>query len=119
MTDCRPAIRRTPQMVQVHTGTRPGFVRICRVLSLLSQGGANASTLARELNVNPKTIHRDLACLRNDMGVPIQYNHTTHAYQVQQQPITQESHLDRWARLRRADVEREIAREYQLKGDQL
>jgi predicted DNA-binding transcriptional regulator YafY len=48
-------------MIQIHQALRAG-------------GFPNASTLARELEVSPKTIHRDLEFMRSRLDLPIEYD---------------------------------------------
>jgi hypothetical protein len=53
-----------------HT-TRPAVLGIARIHEEIRRGGwPNASTLARLLEVNARTIHRDLDCLRDQLGAP-------------------------------------------------
>src|SRR5262249_31396353 len=54
------------------------MVRIDR--ELRAKSWPNASTLARLLEVNERTIQRDLDCLRDQMGAPIEYDPSRHGY---------------------------------------
>jgi len=54
---------------------RPPLERMLRVhQALLARKYPNASTLARELEVSAKSIHRDLEFMRDRLGLPIEYD---------------------------------------------
>jgi predicted DNA-binding transcriptional regulator YafY len=61
--------------------TRPALVRLARILNEIRDGRTpNASTLARTLEVTPRTIQRDLDYLRDQLGAPIEYDRKSHGY---------------------------------------
>ena len=55
--------------------------RIGRLISIISSGKfPNCQTLAREIEVSPKTIQRDLDHMRNQKDLPLEYNKVRHGY---------------------------------------
>jgi len=61
--------------------TRPALVRLARILIEIRDGRTpNASTLARTLEVTPRTIQRDLDYLRDQLGAPIDYDPKRRGY---------------------------------------
>jgi predicted DNA-binding transcriptional regulator YafY len=61
--------------------TRPALVRLARILNEIRDGRTpNASTLARKLEVKPRTIQRDLDYLRDQLGAPIDYDPRRRGY---------------------------------------
>ena len=55
--------------------SRPPLERMLRIHQALHSGGyPNASTLARQLEVSTKSIHRDLEFMRDRLELPIQYD---------------------------------------------
>lgn len=62
-------------------GTRRPLERVLRIHDLLSRSHfPNCSTIARELEVNRKTIQRDLNFMREEMELPIEYHEVEHGY---------------------------------------
>ncbi|HEV2695965.1 MAG TPA: WYL domain-containing protein [Verrucomicrobiae bacterium] len=56
--------------------SRPPLERMLRIHQVLQAGGyPNATSLAREIEVSTKTIHRDLEFMRDRMNLPLEYNH--------------------------------------------
>jgi proteasome accessory factor B len=61
--------------------TRPPFERMMRIHQELQSGKyPNATTLARELEVNPKSIHRDMEFMRDRLGLPVEYDSVKRGY---------------------------------------
>ena len=57
------------------------LVRLVRIDSeLRSKKWPNATTLARLFEVTERTIHRDIDCLRDQLGAPIEYDSSRHGY---------------------------------------
>src|SRR5262245_66154189 len=55
--------------------TRPALVRMaCIDAEIRSGNRPNTTSLAKLLQVNPRTIQRDLDCLRDQLGAPIGYD---------------------------------------------
>src|SRR5450759_3668216 len=55
--------------------SRPPLERMVRIHQALQSGKfPNASTLARELEVSTKSIHRDLEFMRDRLDLPIEYD---------------------------------------------
>jgi len=55
--------------------SRPPLERMLRIHQALSSGKfPNASTLARELEVSTKSVHRDIEFMRDRLGLPIEFN---------------------------------------------
>lgn len=63
------------------SGTRRPLERILRIHELVSQGSfPNAGTIATRLEVNRKTIQRDIRFMREEMEMPIEYDERRHGY---------------------------------------
>src|SRR5271155_2279136 len=61
--------------------SRPPLERMLRIHQSLSSGKfPNASTLAREIEVAAKTIHRDIEFMRDRLNLPIQFNPGRNGY---------------------------------------
>jgi predicted DNA-binding transcriptional regulator YafY len=61
--------------------SRPPLERMLRIHQALQAGKRpNASTLARELEVSPKSIHRDLEFMRDRLELPIEYDGSRFGY---------------------------------------
>jgi predicted DNA-binding transcriptional regulator YafY len=61
--------------------SRPPLERMMRIHQALSTGRfPNASTLAREIEVATKTIHRDIEFMRDRLGLPIEFNPGKNGY---------------------------------------
>lgn len=57
------------------SAVRPALFRFARIDDKLRSGAwPNASSLARELEVTPRTIHRDVEFLRDQLHAPIRFN---------------------------------------------
>lgn len=55
--------------------------RVGRLVSIIASGKyPNCQTLAREIEVSPKTIQRDIDHLRNQKGLPLEYDEVKHGY---------------------------------------
>ncbi|HVM50175.1 MAG TPA: WYL domain-containing transcriptional regulator [Candidatus Acidoferrum sp.] len=68
-------------MTQVLPYTRPPLERMLRIHQALKGGGyPNAASLARQLEVSSKSIHRDLEFMRDRLGLPIEYDPTRFGY---------------------------------------
>lgn len=61
--------------------SRPPLERMLRIHQALQSGKLpNASTLAQEIEVTSKTIHRDIEFMRDRMNLPIQYDVSRNGY---------------------------------------
>jgi predicted DNA-binding transcriptional regulator YafY len=61
--------------------SRPPLERMLRIHQALTAGKfPNASTLAREIEVATKTIHRDIEFMRDRLGLPIEFNPVKNGY---------------------------------------
>lgn len=61
--------------------TRRPYQRMFAIHRAISKGGyPNCSTLARELEVTPKTIQRDIDFMRDNFGVVIEYDDKRHGF---------------------------------------
>ena len=61
--------------------SRPPLERMLRIHQALQSGKfPNASTLAREIEVATKTIHRDIEFMRDRLGLPIEFNPARNGY---------------------------------------
>jgi proteasome accessory factor B len=73
-----PVAKPTPARA---SGNRPAVVRMKRLFDLLKQNKfPNCQTLAAALEVSDKTILRDIACMRDQLGLPIAYDAQEHGY---------------------------------------
>ncbi len=62
-------------------GTRRPLERVLRIHEMVLRGNfPNCSNIAEELEVNRKTIQRDLNFMRTDLGLPLEYSDTAHGY---------------------------------------
>src|SRR5664279_2918940 len=61
--------------------SRPPLERMMRIHQALQTGAfPNASTLAREIEVATKTIHRDIEFMRDRLNLPIEYDSARFGY---------------------------------------
>src|SRR5579872_4577085 len=71
-----PASRMKPKAKVFATPlSRPPLERMVRIHHAIQSGKfPNASTLAREMEVSTKSIHRDLEFMRDRLGLPLEYD---------------------------------------------
>ncbi|MGH7940416.1 MAG: helix-turn-helix transcriptional regulator [Limisphaerales bacterium] len=70
---------KTANVTSLHS--RPPLERMLRIHQALQSGKyPNASSLAREIEVAPKTIHRDMEFMRDRMNLPIQFDGAHNGY---------------------------------------
>jgi predicted DNA-binding transcriptional regulator YafY len=61
--------------------TRPPLERMLRIHQLIQEGSyPNANTMAEELEVSPKSVHRDLEFMRDRMKLPLEFDATKNGY---------------------------------------
>src|SRR5271154_4626599 len=61
--------------------SRPPLERMLRIHQLLQSGCfPNATTLAREIEVATKTIHRDIEFMRDRLNLPIEFDPAKNGY---------------------------------------
>jgi proteasome accessory factor B len=61
--------------------SRPALWRVIEIHKLLRNGGyPNCSTLAKEIEVTTKTIQRDISFMRDQLGLPLEYDAVRHGY---------------------------------------
>lgn len=61
--------------------TRPALYRLWRIHTLIRSGACPpVPQIARELEVHPRTIERDIEYLRDVFGAPIAFDHATRSY---------------------------------------
>lgn len=61
--------------------SRPAFLRVFEIHKFLLTGSyPNCSTLAREIEVTAKTIQRDLNFMRDQLGLPLEYDELKRGY---------------------------------------
>ncbi len=61
--------------------TRRPLLRIHHIHEVIqAQRFPNCSTLAREIEVTPKTIQRDISYMRDEMNLPLEYHDRKHGY---------------------------------------
>jgi predicted DNA-binding transcriptional regulator YafY len=62
-------------------GTRRPLERVLRIHEMVLRGNyPNCSKIAQELEVNRKTIQRDLNFMREELGLPLEYSEGSHGY---------------------------------------
>jgi proteasome accessory factor B len=67
------------KIISLHS--RPPLERMLRIHQAIQSGGfPNASTLAREIEVATKTIHRDIEFMRDRLNLPIEFNPAKNGY---------------------------------------
>jgi predicted DNA-binding transcriptional regulator YafY len=65
----------------MHQSSRPSLVRVMRIdLALRAGTWPNASTLARQLEVNRRTISRDITYLRDQLLAPVEFDPVRNGY---------------------------------------
>jgi proteasome accessory factor B len=61
--------------------SRPPLERMLRIHQVIQSGGfPNASTLAREIEVATKTIHRDIEFMRDRLNLPVEFDSARNGY---------------------------------------
>jgi proteasome accessory factor B len=79
-------MKRSRSSVDESAHTRLPLERMVRIHQAIQSGRfPNASTLARDLEVSTKSVHRDLDFLRDRMGLPIAYDELRHGYHYTQE----------------------------------
>jgi proteasome accessory factor B len=77
----RPAVPEAKPVKARAIGNRPAVVRMKRLFDLLKKDQfPNCQKLAAALEVSDKTIQRDIACMRDQLGLPIAYDAQEHGY---------------------------------------
>lgn len=62
-------------------GARRPLERVLRIHEMISRGNfPNCSSIARELEVNRKTIQRDINFMRDELDLPLEYDESSHGY---------------------------------------
>ena len=71
--------RSQPERDGLHT--RPPLERMLRIhQAILSGGSPNAATLAKELEVSTKSVHRDLEFMRDRLKLPLAFDRRRFGY---------------------------------------
>lgn len=61
--------------------SRPALWRVLEIHKILRAGRhPNCTTLAKEIEVTPKTIQRDISFMRDQLGLPLEYHPLKHGY---------------------------------------
>jgi predicted DNA-binding transcriptional regulator YafY len=79
--------------------SRPAMWRVMEIHKLVRTGKfPNCSTLAADIEVTPKTIQRDISFMRDQLGLPLEYDAVRHGYfytrEVRDFPMLQLSRSD-------------------------
>ena len=79
--------------------SRPAMWRVLEIHKIIRAGRhPNCSTLAKEIEVTPKTIQRDISFMRDQLGLPLEYHPIKHGYfytqEVHEFPMLQLSRND-------------------------
>ncbi len=62
-------------------GARRPLERVLRIHEMVNRGGyPNCSSIAREMEMNRKTIQRDINFMRDELDLPIAYSDSNHGY---------------------------------------
>ncbi|WP_395731430.1 helix-turn-helix transcriptional regulator [Prosthecobacter sp.] len=71
----------------IRSGTsRPAMWRVLEIHKIIRTGKfPNCSTLAKEIEVTPKTIQRDVSFMRDQLGLPLEYDPLKHGYHYTQE----------------------------------
>jgi len=71
---------RAPGQQRAGSSRRP-LERIFKIHEKVKRGGfPNCSGLAAEIEVTPKTIQRDISFMRDELGLPLEYDQVRHGY---------------------------------------
>ena len=63
------------------SGTRRPLERVLKIHEMVNRGNyPNCGTIANELEVNRKTIQRDINFMRDELNLPIEYSDSNHGY---------------------------------------
>ncbi len=66
--------------------SRPALWRVMEIHKIIRTGRhPNCSTLAAEIEVTPKTIQRDISFMRDQLGLPLEYDSLRHGYHYTQE----------------------------------
>lgn len=79
--------------------SRPAMWRVMEIHKIIRAGRhPNCSTMAKEIEVTPKTIQRDISFMRDQLGLPLEYHPIKHGYyytqEVSEFPLLQLSRAD-------------------------
>src|SRR2546422_11732217 len=75
-----------PTATPPERSSRPPLERMMRVHQAIQSGRyPNASTLAREMEVSTKSIHRDLEFMRDRLKLPLEYDGSRYGYYYTQE----------------------------------
>jgi predicted DNA-binding transcriptional regulator YafY len=77
--------RRAGPALPGHSPNRPALARMLEIHQVLCQGAApgqrlNCATLAARLGFSAKTVHRDLTYMRDQLGLPVEYDAQEKSY---------------------------------------
>jgi len=74
-------MKRKAKNFEASLHSRPPLERMMRIHQAVSSGKfPNASTLAREIEVATKTIHRDIEFMRDRLGLPVEFDSRQNGY---------------------------------------
>jgi predicted DNA-binding transcriptional regulator YafY len=77
----RPLMSKRKVSASVHPLSRPAIERVLQIHRSIQSGGyPNANTLARELEVSAKSIHRDFIFMRDRLRLPLKYDELKFGY---------------------------------------
>jgi len=69
--------------------SRPPLERMLRIHQVIQSGGfPNASTLAREIEVATKTIHRDIEFMRDRLNLPVEFDSARNGYHYTEEVLS-------------------------------
>ncbi|WP_395749976.1 helix-turn-helix transcriptional regulator [Prosthecobacter sp.] len=91
MPAVRPSAVKTPaSSAPLRSGvSRPAIWRVMEIHKIIRTGRhPNCSTLAREIEVTPKTIQRDITFMRDQLDLPLEYHPVKHGY-FYTRPVTE------------------------------
>ena len=82
----KPRVKGIRSVPSLRSGTsRPALWRVMEIHKIVRAGQyPNCATLAREIEVTPKTIQRDVSFMRDQLGLPLEYDMVRHGYHYTQ-----------------------------------
>lgn len=77
-----PKNKTSPPSSPLRSGaSRPALWRVMEIHKIIRTGSyPNCTTLAHEIEVTPKTIQRDVSFMRDQLGLPLEYDSIKHGY---------------------------------------
>ena len=87
-TSSRRLRAKPPKVASVNRSgvSRPALWRVMEIHKIIRAGTyPNCSTMAKEIEVTPKTVQRDVSFMRDQLGLPLEYHAIKHGYYYTQE----------------------------------